>query len=357
MRDYGTWGAHNELLEAWWDQVLLEASQSNRLTEAERLIEAETKIDFADWLHGYVATSFYAAYEEAQTQWRKYAGVKPVRDFKEQKIKGRNRLVGFGYVGDHAHKPGMRRSFRPEASLFIDTYGAEHEITRQAIINQESDEFLRDDPQDMGSAAADFLARAIIALIVSNPNAPDGSPMYSTGRGNQVSVELSESSLLAAWTAMQTQRDDDDRPIRITPRHIVVQNKTMGSIVDRSINSQVTGVTQASGGASTVEKGTLNVVARQGIPEDFTVEEPYLPDANDWYLMADPDKIPAFMVGLLRGQEEPAIYQSAVQRRPVSGSGVSDPYQLRVAKIGWEVEWDLGVSAIDPRATYRGVPA
>lgn len=357
MRDYGIWGSHNELLEAWWDQVLQEAAKSPRLTESERLLEAETKIDFADWLHGYVATSFYNAYQELQSQWRKYAAVKPLRDFKINKIKGRNRLTGFGYVGDHAHKPGMRRSFRPEASIFIDTYGAQHEVTRQAIINQESDEFLRDDPQDMGSAAADFLARALIALIVSNPLAPDGSVMYSSGRGNQVTTELSESTLLAAWTSMQTQFDDDGRPIRIEPRYAIVQNKTMGSVIDRAINSQFTGVTQASGGAQTVEKGTLNVVARQGIPADFTVEEPYLPDANDWYMVADPDKLPAYMVGLLRGQEEPAIYQSSAQRRAVSGGGISDPYQLRIAKIEWEVEWDLGLSAIEPRATFRGTPA
>lgn len=356
LRDYGTWGGHNELLELWWRDVLLEAEQSTRLTESERLIEAETKIDFADWLHGYVAASFYQAYEENQSQWRSYAGVKQVRDFKEHRIKGRNRLTGFGYIGDHGHYPGMRRTFRPEASLLIDTYGAEHEITRQAIINQETEEFLNQDPEDMGSQAADYLARAIIALIVSNPNAPDGAPMYSSGRGNQVTAELSEASLLTAWSRMQDMRDDDDRPIRVTPRHIIVKNKTMGAIVDRIINSQTTGATANDTASSVMDKGTRNPLAYSGIPADFTVEEPYMPDANDWYLMADPGRQAAFLVGLLRGQEDPFIGREEGTVRSVSG-GVLDPYQRRVDKIAWKVRWDIGVSAIEPRFTARGVVA
>lgn len=354
--DFGNWGGYNELLELWWGDVQAEASKSRRLTESERLIEAETKIDFATWLHGYVAASFYQAYEEAESQWRSYVGTKSLRDFKPHEIKGRNRLTGFGYVGDHAHKPGMRRSYRPPAELVIDTYGAEHEITRQAVINQETDEILRDDPQDMGSAASDYLARAIIAYITSNPNGPDGDPMYSVSRGNQVTTELSEDSLMAAWTTMQTRLDPDGRPMRVRPRRIVVQNRTMAAIVDRAINSQYTGATANDTGSSEFDKGTLNPLSRQGIPGDFAVEEPYMTDANDWYLFADPERLPAFMVGFLRGQEQPAIYQNVPEGRTVTG-GATTPYELRVRKIHWEVEWDLGMTAVEPLATFRATVA
>jgi hypothetical protein len=236
--DYRHWGGHNELLQRWWRRVIEAAGSSSRLTEAERLVEAETKIDFANWLHGYVATAFYAAYERAESQWRLYAGVKELRDFKELRIKGRNRLQGFGYIGDHAHMPGMRRSYRPEASLFLDTYGAMHELTRQAIINQETDEILRDDPQDMGTAAAEYLANAIVALMTSNPTAPDGDPFYSLARGNLTTAEVSAASLMAAWTAFQTRKDETGLPIRITPRRLIVQNRTIGAIALRTTRSR-----------------------------------------------------------------------------------------------------------------------
>jgi hypothetical protein len=356
--DYRHWGGHNELLQRWWRRVIEAAGSSSRLTEAERLVEAETKIDFANWLHGYVATAFYAAYERAESQWRLYAGVKELRDFKELRIKGRNRLQGFGYIGDHAHMPGMRRSYRPEASLFLDTYGAMHELTRQAIINQETDEILRDDPQDMGTAAAEYLANAIVALMTSNPTAPDGDPFYSLARGNLTTAEVSAASLMAAWTAFQTRKDETGLPIRITPRRLIVQNRTIGAIALREINSQQSAGQVSNPANADFVRGTDNPVAALPWPADFVVEEPFLPDFNDAYMVADPDRYPAFLVGMLRGQnQQPSLWQSAPEMQSVGGGGATSPYQLRIRKITWEVEWDLGVSAVNPDVAYAWRPA
>jgi hypothetical protein len=41
----------------------------------------------------------------------------------------------------------------------------------------------------------------------------------------------------------------------------------------------------------------------------------------------------------------------------VGGGGVTSPYQLRIRKITWEVEWDLGVSAVNPDVAYAWRPA
>jgi hypothetical protein len=357
--DYRHWGGHNELLEAWWARVLEVAEQSPRLTESERLIEAETRLDFSQWLYGYVAAAFYEAYEKAESVWRLYAGVREVRDFNEIRIKGRNRLVGFGYVGEHAHRPGMRRSYRPEASLLIDTYGAQHEITRQAIINQLTDEILRQDPEDMGTAAVEYLVNAIVALMTSNPTAPDGAAFYSVPRGNLTTAEVSAASLMAAWTAFQTRRDTTGQPIRIPPRRMLVQNRTWASIVNREITAQ-----QAVGiindpANSAFPRGAGNPVAALPWPTDFVAEEPYLPDFNDAYMVADPARFPAFLVGMLQGQNQrPSLWQNAPERRPVGGGGgAGDPYQLRISKITFEVDWDLGMSAVNPDVIYAWRPA
>lgn len=357
--DHAHWGGHNVILEAWWRDVLDEAGKSNRLLESERLMEAETKIDFENWLYGYVGASFFKAYRRYITNWRLYAGKKSLRDFREHRIKGRNRLRGFGYVGDHAHRPGMRRSYRPEASLFIDTYGAHHDITRQAIINQLTDEILRDDPAEMGREAANYLAEALVALIESNPTAPDGNAFYSTagggGRGNLTTSEVSGATLLAAYTAFQTRRYDGE-PIGVTPRRILVQNRTTASIIYRDITSQQGTAATNDPANSAVVRGNGNPVAALPWPDDFVVEEPRLHDFNDAYMIADPEEHPAWLVGLLEGAEEPQLFQNAPQRRAIGG-GMTNPYMLRVQNITFEVDWDIGVSAVNPDVVYAWRPA
>jgi hypothetical protein len=80
----------------------------------------------------------------------------------------------------------MRRTERPGPSLVIDTYGGVYSITRQAIINDDSGELLNRNPADMGYAAGIFVAEALVALIESNPTAPDGTAFFHGVRGNQV---------------------------------------------------------------------------------------------------------------------------------------------------------------------------
>lgn len=356
--DFEHWGGHNHLLEAWWRDVLKLSQKSTKLVEAERVIEAETKLDFSSWLYGYAAAAFYAAYEQVESQWRLYAGLKELPDFNEWRIKGRNPLQGFGYIGDHAHSPGTRRSYRPEGSLFIDTYGSQHEYTRQAIVNGDIEEILRDDPADLGTEAANYLARAIIALMTSNPTAPDGNAFFSSGRGNLVTTEISGQTLMDAWTAFQTRRDAyTGRPIRITPRRIIVQNRTWGAVILREIQS-----TQAAGQVtnpanSAVVRGTDNPVAKLPWPQDFVVEEPGLPDFNDGYMIADPEKYPAWLAGMLRGTDQkPSLFQNAPEMQATNG-GITSPYQMRIRKIRIDVEWDIGVSALNPDVAYAWRPA
>lgn len=356
-QDYTHWGGHNEMLEGWWREVAQRAQGSARLTEAEALVEAATKIDFAEWMHGYVAYAFYKAYRQKESMWRLYAGLKEVDNFKEFRLKGKNRLRGFGYIGDHNHAPGMRRSYRPDASLFVDTYGAEHEATRQALINGDAEEIMRDDPRDMGFEAALYLAKAIVALMESNPTAPDGAPFFSTARGNLTTAEISAASLIAAYTAFQTRTDTTGETIGVDPRRLIVQNRTIAAIALREITSQQAAGVVNDPASSAFPRGSDNAVARHiAWPTDFVVEETRLTDFNNGYMIADPDEYPAFMVGMLRGNTEPQLWRSAPEMQSVNG-GAPSPYQLRVLKIIWQVIWDIGVSAVNPDVAYKFNPA
>jgi hypothetical protein len=241
LQDYGTWGRPVEAIDLWWRQVENLAMESQAPTQEARLIEAQTRLDFATYLYSYVATSFYKAYDNAESQWRKYAGIKELPDFNEHRIKGKNRLRGVGYIGDHGHYPGARRTFRPEASIMLDTYGVIQEITRQALLTQGVSDLVADEPEEMGQAFADFLARAVIALMVSNPVAPDGDRMMSVDRGNLTTAPLSEASFLDALTWFDEQEDPDGSPINNDPRHLIVKSARLEYVANRIVKSQLTG--------------------------------------------------------------------------------------------------------------------
>jgi hypothetical protein len=280
-------------------------------------------------------------------------------DFRPRLLKGINALRGFGYVGDHGEYPGMRRTERPGASLIIDTYGGVYSITRQTIINDETGELLNRNPGDMGYQSGLFVAETLVALVESNPTAPDGAAFYSGTRGNQVTVALSEDSLADAITFMEQQKDDDGFRITIRAATLLVQNARQQLIANRILNSQVTGTTiNYTGGTPGVgttqfDKGNLNPL--NGIlPGDAVIREAFLSDANDWYLFANPDDVPAFAVGFLNGRQEPDVLLKNPEARSALGAG-TDPYTWELDSVDFKVRLDFGVAAVDPRGAYRAI--
>jgi hypothetical protein len=341
---YGIYGRPIRLLEAyreWRDERILE--------------EADSKADFASFLFGPVRQSMWTGYSRAQSQYERYTRQESAPDFRERRLRGLNGLLGIGYVGDHGHYPGLARSVRSPASLSVDTYGGVYSITRQAIINDDSNELLNRNPADMGYAAGVFILQAVIAMIESNPNAGDGNPFFSVARGNQGTTALAEDSLTDAIGGMEDQLDDDGRRIVITPRLLVVKNARMQMIAQRILNSTQTGTniqyTGAAGvGAAIMDKGTINPLAGV-LPADGVVRDPWLSDVTDWRLFADPGDVPAFAVGFLNGQSEPQVMLKDPMVRMALGAG-TDPYNFELDAVEFKVRSDFGVAPVDPRGAF-----
>lgn len=347
MGRYGDYGRPVLLFEAYSDWRDLQ--------------EAASKADFPEFLYGPVKTSLYNGYTRVQPMYRKYGRIENATDFRARRIKGLWGLSGIGYVGDHGHYPEMRRTERPSASLIIDTYGGVYSITRQAIINDESNDLLNRNPQDMGYAAGVFVTETIIAFIESNPTAPDGNPVYHSSRQNTVTDLLSEDSLATAISVMENQKDADGRHIVIRPEVLAVKNVRMELIANRIINSQLTGTEAtysgaAGAGTNVMDKGTDNPLA--GIlPANGVVRDPYWSDSNNWYLFANPNDVPAFAVGFLNGREEPQVFLKNPEARAALGGGGQDPYTWELDSVDFKVRLDFGVGVVDPAGTYRGTPA
>lgn len=372
--DFGRWGGHIETFDIYEDWAaervrLMEAGVNPRTGDAitdMRLFEAspDSKADFATFMWEPVQANFFQAYERVQSQYARFTGKMTLNSFDEVRIKGINGLTGIGYVGELGEYPGLRRSFRTDAAIVADTYGGEYAMTRKLLRSQGIDKILQMNPADFGEAMADFITRLIIALIIANPNGPDGGPMLSSGHGNLASgVDLSEDSLVDAAVWLRTRTDPDGRPIRTSLTTAVVQNDRQALRLRQIVQSQVLAMTAVDDSAAMANdkfgRGTSNPIADAGIiPPDGIIIDPYFPDAENVYFFADPDKLPAFMVGYLDGQETPMIGMADATVMHLSNSNGSghDMYSFQGDKIEYKIRHDIGVSTVDPLGVYEIAP-
>lgn len=351
MGRYGTYHRPVLLFEAykeWRDERMLQ--------------EADSKADFPSFLFGPVRSALWQGYEYVQGQYERYSRIENAPDFRERRLRG---LTGFtrpGYVGDHGEYPQTQRQERPAVSLVVDTYGTVYSITRQAIINDDTQELLNSAPSAIGDAMANFVVETVIAMIESNPTAADGHPMFSaTYHNNADTAPLSEDSLATALARMTKQYDDIGRRIRVTPNVLAVGDPRVQLEANRILNSQLTGtVIQFTGGsgagAGVFDKG-LNNPLNGILPNDAVVYDPFFTSAHTWYLFADPAKVPGFAVGFLNGQQQPQVFLRDRVATDALGGGGSDPYQWELDSVDFKCRHDFGVAPVDYRGVYQSVVA
>jgi hypothetical protein len=353
MKDYGIYGRPILLFEAyeeWRDDV-----RSGRL----ELEEADTRFDFPSFLFGPVRQNMWYGYDRVQANYRTYARVENAPDFRERRLRGLTGMSKPGYIGEHGEAPQLVRGERPPASLVVDTYGGTYSMTRHLIINDETNELLNSAPEQMGESMGEFIVETIIALIESNPTAPDGNPMWSNSRGNQITgneatAGLSEDTLATGIARMTKQRDDSNRRISVRVANLVVGDPRVELVARRILNSTETGATANDTASNVFDKGRYNPLANI-LTGGQVVYDAYLSDSNDWYLFADPARVPAFAVGFLNGQERPQVFLKNPEYRNVLGGGGQEPYTFEIQSIDWLVRSDFGVAAVDPRGTFRAV--
>lgn len=344
MSAYGHYGKPIHLFEAYADYNEIQ--------------EADSKADFPAFLFGPISYSLWQGYSRVQPQYRRYSRQESLNNFKERRIRGLNALKGIGYVGDHGEYPRMRRTERAGPSLILDTYGGVYQITRQAVINDESGMLLNSNPDEMGYAMGIFVAETLVALIESNPVTWDGLAMWHATRGNLTTAALSEDSLPDGIAWMENQTDDSGYRIVVRSALLVVKSPRLQYIANRILRSSEAGTTVnytgASGAGSAIfDKGNMNPL-QDILPADAVLREPFFTDSNDWTLLAAPGDVPAFAMGFLNGREEPFVGLKNPEVRNALGPGV-DPYTFEFDTIDFKVRHDFGVAAVDPRGTYKGI--
>lgn len=226
-----------------------------------------------------------------------------------------------------------------------DTFGQIIFIDRQTMINDDLN-MLNDAASEMGNQGREVQNELVFTELLSAPNTYFTAENTITGAGSA----LDATSLNAAATKFKKQKAGpdskakarDQRPINIEPAILLVPPEL-----------EVTA--QILVGSNDIRPGGGNSADREGNFNPYrgrykVVVAPHLSDeafpgfsTTAWYLMADPNRLPALELTYLRGRREPRIER------------VSPP--ANHLGVGFRGYLDVGAARMDPKGIVKATGA
>lgn len=370
MRNYGDWGKNLELFE-YFESFRDDPNVQERIAAvSEQQVQEGTgapegRADFPIFLQTVIRHRVRERFRTVASQWRSYVGIESARDFREHTTSQLNGITGIGPVNEDGQYPRMRSDEEPGPSFAVGKYGGIYSITMEMVINDETDRILNRIPRELGRHSAEYLSRVIVAIVEANPNYIDGAPFMSAARGNEVTgaaAQPTEDNLATIISAMTLRRSPTGEPFTVRPRRVLTQGLRTALSIRKVIRSQTTGVTNNETGLPTgapkFYTGTDNPLAYDGgiLPPDAVIQEPWLNDPDDYYILADAEDRPAFIAAFLRNRQEPFIGLEDPRVRDALGNG-TDPYSMEFDHIRFKIRHIFGTAVGEPMAVYRARPS
>ena len=283
-------------------------------------IDASPRTATAEWLHAaFDATSLpgilsntankvlLAGYESAEDVWSKCFKKGAVSDFKTHT---RYRLTSdmtfekVGPGGELKHGELGEQIFTQK----VDTYGIMFSLTRQMIIDDDLGA-LYDIPYRIGVGAADAISDAVWGLFLNPPADADSNPFYYAAKGSLLAGNpLSVSGLSAANAAFYKKTQPNGRPLNLRAKYLLVPPELMDA-------ANVLMTAEMVNESTTADTPAANRNPHRGAYEILV--SPYLSNSaftgnstTAYYLIADPNRIPAFEVAFLGGNDRPTVQQA-----------------------------------------------
>lgn len=322
-------------------RIIRESFGSGYDSEYERTTESADTSTWAQLLGDSVTRRVVAEYGLPQLQtWRQIVSdIQPVEDFRTQRV---GRMGGYGVLPAVLQGQPYQPLTTPpdeEATYAPTKRGGTEDLTLETIANDDR-RVISKIPIRLGRAAAQTLYRFVWDMLVTPVTCTyDSTALFHSNHGNtDTSSGLSQTTLGVGRQKMrdQTAYGDTSEVLGFGPKFLAVPNE-LEELAFQLTRSAVAVPATAAGPSD-----TPNINAAQGL--DFILV-PYLTDANDWFLIADPNVCPTIEIGFYLGRQEPEIF---TQSDPSVGSvWNADVFQ-------WKLRHIYGGTALDHRAFYRG---
>ena len=282
-----------------------------------------------------------AGYEESEdtTDW---CSEEDVTDFKTNDRIGLGKHSNLkklpaGGTADHSTVSDNVESYK------IARYARQFFMDEQDILSDNMDA-IQNTPFEMGMAAMRLRPDLVYAALLRNASMRDGVALFHSDHSNTNTLALATSTSLPAVVAAMYAQVEDSVRLNLRPKYLIV-NPTLEGTARQLVNSEllITG--------SDVTVGNLNWLKQLGMQvrvegrldatgvTDPSNETAYTGSTTTWFAAAQSQR--TIRVGYLAG----------TGRRPQIRRSILDRGQWG---IGWDINMDIGVKALDWRGIYRG---
>lgn len=268
---------------------LARAGVSTRGMSADEVLQraAHTTSDFPLVVSNAANKVALDAYKAAESPLKALSRQRTLSDFKAStsiRLGGMGRLERMTESGEFT---ATSRAERGE-SMQLATFGRRFDLSRNLIINDDLN-LLGDTVAALGQAAAQTEADLMLDLITSNPNLSDNVAVFHASRDNiMAGAPLNVSGIAAARQVMRSRTDLDGKTlISTTPRFLLV-----GPALETEGEKVLAAIYAAQVADVNPFTGKLQLLV-----------EPRLGDSLDWFLFADPARLPCLAHAYLSGAQ------------------------------------------------------
>ena len=223
------------------------------------------------------------SYKAAESPLKQLGRQRVLRDFKPSTS---IRLGEMGRLEKIAESGEIKATSRAESgeSMSLKTFARAINVSRNLLVNDDLN-LLGDMTAAFGEAAAQTEADEMVALLTSNPNLSDGTPVFDASRGNLAAAGAapSETTLSAARKAMRGFKGLDGKTlISVTPKYLVV-----GPELETDAEKLLAAIYAATTADVNAWTGKLSLLVEPRITDD------------QWFVFADPARVASMVYGYL----------------------------------------------------------
>jgi hypothetical protein len=245
-------------------------------------------------------------YNYIEDAWRQIARVASVSDFKEHsryRMTGSFKFEQVGADGELKHGKIDEQKFGQKA----DTHGIMFALTRQMIINDDMGAFT-DIPRQIGMGAAEAIADAVWGLWLKNPTQADGQPFFSEAHKNYLpgaDTALTVDGLTAAEVKFGEQTKPNGKPLGVPASILLVPTalKVPAEMLMKSMQLNETTTANKPKPSTNPHVGKFEVVSSVYLANASFIGS----SSKAWYLLADPNRLPAIEIAFLNGIDRPTV--------------------------------------------------
>jgi hypothetical protein len=285
-------------------------------------------------------------YADAPTHYKQWCAIGSVPDFKDVTRVEISEIGELALIPELAPYTQAKFAERQEKNR-VYTYGKKYGISRQAVINDDLDGFLRI-PRAFARSAARMPQILALKKLLANPVLlKDSVATFASGHGNLLTsgdyaldtLAHAEAGIRKAKALMGKQRQfvhgDNEAEaayLNLMPKFMLVNSE------DEFIALQAL---KSAGALSNANAGVVNPLAGWGIQvisDENITNAAWSGTATQWFMFASPKDAPVIEVVFLNGQQTP--YQEEADQADVDGRY-------------WKIRLDVNAEAIGYRGGVR----